>query len=45
LKEAYLTLRARTHELALDDAGRVVDEHEFENLRGWIVSVWQEALG
>jgi glutamate-ammonia-ligase adenylyltransferase len=44
LKEAYLALRYRTHELALDEAGRVVDDSEFMELRAWIVSVWKEVF-
>jgi glutamate-ammonia-ligase adenylyltransferase len=44
LKDAYLALRRRTHELALDEAGRVVDDHEFRELRAWVGSIWQEAF-
>ena len=44
LKEAYLALRQRVHELALDEAGRVVGEDELRDLRAWVVSVWEEAF-
>jgi len=44
LKDAYLALRHRTHELALDEVGRVVDDREFKELRAWIVSVWREVF-
>ena len=44
LKEAYLALRQRMHELALDEAGRVVDDSEFKELRAWVVSVWNEVF-
>jgi glutamate-ammonia-ligase adenylyltransferase len=43
-KEAYLALRQRLHELALDEGGRVVPEHEFADLRGWVVGVWDEVF-
>jgi glutamate-ammonia-ligase adenylyltransferase len=44
LKDAYLALRRRIHELALDEGGRVVDDREFEDLRAWIISIWQEVF-
>lgn len=44
LTEGYLELRQRTHELALDDAGRVVPATEFRELRDWIVSIWNEVF-
>jgi glutamate-ammonia-ligase adenylyltransferase len=44
MKDAYLALRQRVHELALDEAGRVVGEHEFRDLRAWVVSVWDEVF-
>jgi glutamate-ammonia-ligase adenylyltransferase len=44
LKEAYLALRSRTHELALDETGRVVDDNEFKELRAWIISVWNDVF-
>ncbi len=44
LTEGYLALRQRTHELALDDAGRVVPATEFRELRDWIISIWNEVF-
>ncbi|WP_428100073.1 bifunctional [glutamate--ammonia ligase]-adenylyl-L-tyrosine phosphorylase/[glutamate--ammonia-ligase] adenylyltransferase [Candidatus Rariloculus sp.] len=44
LKVGYLELRQRTHELALNDAGRVVVASEFRELRDWIVSIWDEVF-
>jgi len=44
IKEAYLALRQRIHELALDEGGRVVAEHEFKDLRAWVVGVWDEVF-
>jgi glutamate-ammonia-ligase adenylyltransferase len=40
LKADYLALRKRQHELALNDADRVVDDSEFEELRARIVARW-----
>ena len=45
LKEAYLTLRKRTHELALAEAGRVVPDTEFKDLRAWVIERWNETFG
>jgi glutamine synthetase adenylyltransferase len=45
LKEAYLKLRQRTHELALGEAGRLVDEQEFAELREWVMERWREVFG
>jgi glutamate-ammonia-ligase adenylyltransferase len=45
LKEAYLALRKRTHELALAEAGRVVPDAEFKELRAWVVERWLETFG
>jgi glutamate-ammonia-ligase adenylyltransferase len=45
LKDAYLTLRKRTHELALAEAGRVVPDAEFQELRAWVVARWNETFG
>jgi glutamate-ammonia-ligase adenylyltransferase len=45
LKDAYLALRARTHDLALDGADRVVSEDEFKDLRAWVTGVWDETFG
>ena len=44
MKDAYLALRQRVHELALDEGGRVVGEHEFAELRAWVVGVWDEVF-
>ncbi len=44
MKEAYLALRQRIHELALDEGGRVVAEHEFKDLRAWVKAVWDEVF-
>jgi [glutamine synthetase] adenylyltransferase / [glutamine synthetase]-adenylyl-L-tyrosine phosphorylase len=44
LKEAYLALRQRIHELALDEGGRVVAEHEFKELRAFVSGVWDEVF-
>jgi len=44
MKEAYLALRQRIHELALDEGGRVVAEHEFRDLRSWVGGVWDEVF-
>ncbi|HEY7670886.1 MAG TPA: bifunctional [glutamate--ammonia ligase]-adenylyl-L-tyrosine phosphorylase/[glutamate--ammonia-ligase] adenylyltransferase [Gammaproteobacteria bacterium] len=45
LKDAYLELRKRTHELALAEAGRVVPAAEFRELRAWVVARWRETFG
>jgi glutamate-ammonia-ligase adenylyltransferase len=45
LKEAYLALRQRTHELALAEAGRTVADEEFKELRAWVVAEWLETFG
>jgi [glutamine synthetase] adenylyltransferase / [glutamine synthetase]-adenylyl-L-tyrosine phosphorylase len=44
MKDAYLSLRERIHELALDAGGRVVAEHEFKDLRAWVIAVWDEVF-
>jgi glutamine synthetase adenylyltransferase len=44
MKESYLALRRRIHELALDEAGRVVPDAEFEDLRAWVAGVWDEVF-
>ena len=44
MKESYLALRRRTHELALDEGGRVVPDAEFEELRAWVAGVWDEVF-
>ena len=44
LKEAYLALRQRVHELALDEGGRVVPAHEFADVREFVSGVWHEVF-
>ena len=44
LKEAYLALRQRVHELALDEGGRVVPETEFAAERDLVSGVWAEVF-
>jgi [glutamine synthetase] adenylyltransferase / [glutamine synthetase]-adenylyl-L-tyrosine phosphorylase len=44
LKEAYLALRQRVHELALDEAGRVVGAEELAAVRAFVGGVWQEVF-
>jgi glutamate-ammonia-ligase adenylyltransferase len=44
LKEAYLALRRRVHELALDEAGRVVPSEEFAAVRALVTGVWAEVF-
>lgn len=45
LKEGYLALRAKTHELALADGGKRVPVGEFAALRERIVGLWNETIG
>jgi glutamate-ammonia-ligase adenylyltransferase len=44
LKESYLALRQRVHELALDEGGRVVPEPEFAAIRAFVGDVWREVF-
>ena len=44
LKEAYLALRQRVHELALDEGGRVVPDTEFTAVRDFVRGVWREVF-
>ncbi len=44
LKECYLELRQRVHELALDEAGRVVPGHDFAAVREYVSGVWHEVF-
>jgi glutamate-ammonia-ligase adenylyltransferase len=44
LKAAYLALRQRVHELALDEAGRVVTAHELVAERELVRGVWNEVF-
>jgi glutamate-ammonia-ligase adenylyltransferase len=45
LKSDYLTLRARTHELALADGGKCVPASEFAALRRRIIGLWEQTFG
>ena len=45
LKEAYLALRRRVHELALDEGGRVVPEAELAGVRDFVSGVWRDVFG
>jgi glutamate-ammonia-ligase adenylyltransferase len=44
LKEAYLALRQRVHELALDEGGRVVPAQELADVRAFVSNVWHEVF-
>jgi glutamate-ammonia-ligase adenylyltransferase len=44
LKTAYLALRQRVHELALDEGGRVVPASEFGAVRESVSGVWHEVF-
>jgi glutamate-ammonia-ligase adenylyltransferase len=44
LKEAYLALRRRVHELALDEGGRVVREPELAAVRHFVAGVWRDVF-
>jgi glutamate-ammonia-ligase adenylyltransferase len=44
LKDAYLALRRRVHELALDAAGRVVPMTEFVDVRDFVTGVWNDVF-
>jgi [glutamine synthetase] adenylyltransferase / [glutamine synthetase]-adenylyl-L-tyrosine phosphorylase len=44
LKEAYLALRQRVHELALDEAGRVVPAGELAAVRRFVSNLWNEVF-
>jgi glutamate-ammonia-ligase adenylyltransferase len=45
LRQDYLALRAKAHELALADGGKCVPIDEFTALRERIVSLWAETIG
>ena len=45
LKDAYLALRQRVHELALDERRRVVAATEFVAVRALVTEVWNEVFG
>jgi glutamate-ammonia-ligase adenylyltransferase len=44
MKEAYLALRQRGHELALDEGRRVVPAEEFAAIRQFVSGVWGEVF-
>jgi glutamate-ammonia-ligase adenylyltransferase len=44
LKDAYLALRRRVHELALDEGGRVVPEAELQSVRDFVSGVWRSVF-
>jgi glutamate-ammonia-ligase adenylyltransferase len=44
LKDAYLALRQRVHELALDEGGRVVPDTELTAVRDFVRGVWRDAF-
>jgi glutamate-ammonia-ligase adenylyltransferase len=44
IKNAYLALRQRVHELALDEGGRVVPDDEFTAVRAFVAELWQEVF-
>jgi glutamate-ammonia-ligase adenylyltransferase len=44
LKDAYLALRRRVHELALDEGGRVVPEPELQAERDFVRGVWRDVF-
>jgi len=44
IKAAYLALRQRVHELALDEGGRVVGAEEFVEVRALVSGVWREVF-
>jgi glutamine synthetase adenylyltransferase len=44
IKNAYLALRQRVHELALDEGGRVVPAEEFATVREFVAGLWHEVF-
>jgi glutamate-ammonia-ligase adenylyltransferase len=44
LKECYLALRQRVHELALDEGGRVVPLQDFAPICDYVSGVWREVF-
>jgi glutamate-ammonia-ligase adenylyltransferase len=44
LTHVYLLLRERSHELALNDAGRIVDASKFVDERRWVGMLWDEVF-
>jgi glutamate-ammonia-ligase adenylyltransferase len=45
LKEAYIALRQRVHELSLDEAGRVLPAGELRAVRRFVSELWDEVFG
>ncbi len=45
LKDVYLSLRERTHDLALDNAGRAIDAAEFGEQRQFVSATWDSIFG
>lgn len=45
LREAYIALRGRVHELALNDSPRVVDDAELADQRARVTAIWGEVFG
>lgn len=45
LKNIYLALRERVHELALNEGGRIVGGDAFTEERAWVKSLWMDVLG
>lgn len=44
IKDAYLELRQRVHELALDEGGRVVPAEELTEVRAFVADLWREVF-
>lgn len=45
LKSAYLELRRKIHDLALDERGRVIPAGEMAEVRAFVVRSWDDVLG
>ncbi len=45
IKDAYLALRGRVHEHALNESPRVVDDTELAEQRALIIRIWDEVFG
>ncbi|MGB7214123.1 MAG: bifunctional [glutamate--ammonia ligase]-adenylyl-L-tyrosine phosphorylase/[glutamate--ammonia-ligase] adenylyltransferase [Gammaproteobacteria bacterium] len=45
LKEAYLALRRKVHDLALDERGRVIPADEMTEVRAFVIRCWEEVFG
>jgi glutamate-ammonia-ligase adenylyltransferase len=44
LRDTYLRIRERLHEMALADAGRVVTDEDFAQDRDWVRALWDSTL-